>query len=135
MVGEQGGKFAHEVDAGLIEAVILPSHAKNYPNYAQIKAGLESRGIRIVEAQTSPSILNYSGGSILNVVGGGRSNKGAYADAIRAELSKTYPGLSLEDAAIKHLKSTGAIKADSKLTFEQHLDAYNEVATRDGLSR
>lgn len=135
MVWERGSQFTHEVDADMIEAVILPSHVKSYPNYPEIKAGLEARWIRIIEAKTSSYVLNYSGGSILNVIAGGRSNKWAYAELIRTELTKWYPDMPLEDAAIAHLKSTGAIPMDSRKTFQEHLEGYNRVANNDGLSR
>ncbi len=135
MVGERWTDFDYEVWANLIESVILPAHARSYPNYQEIVAWLKQSWIKIIEAPTSPTILNYSGWSILNVVAWWRSAKWAYAQAIIKELWDKYPWIHLEEAAIMHLKSTGAIPKDSKKSFIQLKNEYNEVAKLSGLSR
>jgi hypothetical protein len=126
----------NQVSANLIQAVMLPSHVKNYPWYKNILWKLKQKWIDVIHVDTQPSILDYSWSSIIDAVT--RNRKSKINKMIIQELNVKYPSLNnLEDKVKQYLIDTKRIDTKDKWKSLQEIrnEYFNSFALNNWISR
>lgn len=126
----------NQVSANLIQAVMLPSHVKNYPWYKNILWKLKQKWIDVIHVDTQPSILDYSWSSIIDAVT--RNRKSKINKMIIQELNVKYPSLNnVEDKVKQYLIDTKRIDTKDKWKSLQEIrnEYFNSFALNNWISR
>ena len=127
--------FAHEVGIEHVEAVILPTHVKNYPWYQELIKKLNDKWIKVIEAPTEENILDYAGWSVILAKDWKRWS---FDKAIIEELAKRYPNIpTFEQQAITYLRETGRIKENDIRwkSFTEIREDYIKIANKNWFTR